>query len=189
MAPAEVTDPTVHRPTGQLPEGTAGVRGARSGPRRVSTELPPANLLRGAGFGVVAAALVGGGWFLASVGTESQLIYLTVALGIGVGYAVSVGARRGGMLEAFVAAGIAAASGVVWFYFVSRSNLIRHGYIRLAGDDPQIPLRPSWSLVRDVLRASVKSNLSAYLYLVATIAAAAYFGARTVDTSRRTHRH
>ena len=59
--------------------------------------------LVGTAYGVVAGLLAAFAWFLASVGTKSTLVYLCVAVGIAVGYAVNVGARRGSALTAGIA--------------------------------------------------------------------------------------
>jgi hypothetical protein len=139
------------------------------------------------GFGV--AVVVGAGWFLATVGTKSQLIYLAVPLGMAVGYSVNAGSKRGGVGPALVASGLTVVGCAGSFFFISRSSLVRRGYIRLTGNDPDIPLRPSTVLVRDVLRVSLHSNVSAYLYLVVAVVAAAYFGFRGLETSKRSHRH
>ena len=72
---------------------------------------------------------------------SSTLVYLCVAVGIAVGYAVNVGARRGSALTAAIAVVLTFVASVAGFYFVSRASLIRRGYVRLAGDDPSIPLR------------------------------------------------
>ncbi len=139
----------------------------------------------GALYGVVAALVAGFGWFLASVGTKSQLVYLAVAIGVAVGYFVNVGARRGSAITSVVAVLITFVGCTSGFYFVSRSSLIRRGYVSLVGGDPRIPLRPSYRLARDVLRVNLRSNVAPYLYLALALAAAAYFGLRGLDATKR----
>ncbi|MCU1502019.1 MAG: hypothetical protein JWM12_1373 [Ilumatobacteraceae bacterium] len=150
---------------------------------------PRQRVLLGALYGLVAAALAAFGWFLASVGTKSQLVYLAVAIGVAVGYFVNVGARRGSALTSAVAVVITFVGCVTGFYFVSRSSLVRRGYVRLVGDDRSIPVRPSYQLVRDVLRVNLRSNVAPYLYLALALVAAAYFGLRGLDATKRRADH
>jgi hypothetical protein len=136
-------------------------------------------------YGLLAAAIAAFGWFLASVGTKSQLVYLAVAVGIAVGYFVNVGARRGSVLTSALAVVITLVGCTAGFYFVSRSSLIRRGYVQLIGNDTRIPLRPSYRLVRDVLRVNLHSNVAPWIYLVVALVAAAYFGLRGLDATKR----
>jgi uncharacterized membrane protein len=140
-------------------------------------------------YGLLAAAIAAFGWFLASIGTKSQLVYLAAAVGIAVGYFVNVGARRGSAFTSALAVVITLVGCTAGFYFVSRSSLIRRGYVELAGSDTRIPLRPSYRLVRDVLRVNLRSNVAPYIYLVVALVAAAYFGLRGLDATKRRAEH
>ena len=144
-----------------------------------------ARLLVGALYGVLAAIVVAAGWFLASIGTKSQLMYLGVVVGVAVGYFVNVGSRRGSLWTSATAVVITLAACTAGYYFVSRATLIRRGYVRLVGGDTRIPLRPSYRLVRDVLRVSLHGNIAPYLYLLVALAAAAYLGRRGLDATKR----
>jgi hypothetical protein len=141
--------------------------------------------LVGTAYGVVAGLLAAFAWFVASIGTKSMLVYLCVAVGIAVGYAVNVGARRGSALTAGIAVGLTFIASSFGFYLVSRASLIRRGYVRLAGDDPSIPLVGSYQVVRDVMRVSLRGNVAPYLYLVVALVAAGYLGLRGIDTGKR----
>jgi hypothetical protein len=145
--------------------------------------------LLGALYGLLAAAIAAAGWFLASIGTKSQLVYLAVALGIAVGYFVNVGARRGSVATSVIAVVITLVGCTAGFYLVSRSSLIRRGYVRLIGGDQRIPARPSYRLVRDVLRVNLRSNVAPYIYLALALVAAAYFGRRGLDATKRRAEH
>ena len=57
--------------------------------------------------------------------------------------------------------------------------------MRLAGDDPSIPLVGSYQVVRDVMRVSLRGNVAPYLYLVVALVAAGYLGLRGIDTGKR----
>src|SRR6185312_2858533 len=129
--------------------------------------------------------LTAAGWFLASIGTRSTLVYLCVAVGIAVGYAVNLGARRGSALTAAIAVGLTFVASVAGFYFVSRASLIRRGYVRLTGGDPSIPLMGSVRIVRDVLRVSLHGNVAPFAYLVVALVAAGYLGRSGLEASKR----
>jgi hypothetical protein len=150
-----------------------------------ATPAAGARVLVGVVYGVLAAGIASVGWFLASIGTKSQLVYLAVALGIAVGYFVNIGARRGSAVTSAVAVVITLAGCTAGFYLVSRSSLIRRGYVQLVGRDQRIPLRPSYRLVRDVLRVNLRGNVAPYIYLVVALVAAAYFGLRGLDATKR----
>jgi ABC-type multidrug transport system permease subunit len=200
-----VTDPvptaaTAGRLDGAGPDEAAGAGSGDAG--SAEDALQPAEVVEqgsatstvqraliGALYGVVAAVVVGFGWFLASVGTKSQLVYLAVPIGVAVGYFVNVGARRGSALTSVVAVLVTLVGCTSGFYFVSRSSLIRRGYVNLVGHDPRIPLRPSFRLVRDVLRVNLRSNIAPYLYVALALVAAAYFGLRGLDATKRRADH
>jgi hypothetical protein len=163
------------------------VEGSDEQARREAAVLAPVaqRPLLGALYGVLAAALAASGWFLASIGTKSELVYLAVALGVAVGYFVNIGARRGNAWTSALAVVITFVGCTAGFFFVSRSSLIRRGYVQLVGKDPRIPLRPSYRLVRDVLRVNLRSNAAPYIYLVVALVAAAYLGLRGLDPTKR----
>jgi hypothetical protein len=145
--------------------------------------------LVGLAYGTLAAALAALGWYLASIGTKSALLYLTVAVGVAVGYFVNVGARIGNVLTAAMAVVLTFVGSVAGFYLVSRASLIRRGYVRLTGSDPSIPATPSYRLVRDVLRESLRGNIGPYLYLLVALVVAGYLGLRGLDPAKRRAEH
>ena len=170
-----MTDPVPTVAASDPPRDADAARAAPVAPRPVV----------GAVYGLLAAAIAAAGWFLASIGTKSQLAYLAVALGIAVGYFVNIGARRASASTSAIAVAITLVGCTAGFYFVSRSSLIRRGYVRLVGGDPRIPVRPSYRLVRDVLRVNLRSNVAPYAYLAVALLAAGYLGRRGVDATKR----
>ncbi len=136
-------------------------------------------------YGAAAALLAALGWYLASIGTKSELVYLTIAVGVAVGYFTNIGARRGSAVIAGVAVVLTFVGWVIGYYLVSRASLVRRGYVRLTGSDPSIPLAPSYTLVRDVLRVNMRGNIAPYLYLAIALAVAGYLGVRGLDPGKR----
>ena len=145
-----------------------------------SVEPAPRRPLLAVVFGAAAAVVVVAAWYLASLGTKSELVYLTVAVGVAVGYFANVGARRGSPLIALIAVVLTFFGAIAGYYLVSRASLIRRGYVLLP-DDSAIPSMPSYTLVRDVLRVNLRGNVAPYLYLVVALVVAGLLGWRGLD--------
>jgi hypothetical protein len=139
-------------------------------------------------YGLAAALLAAAGWYLASLGTKSELVYLIVAVGVAVGYFANIGARRGSGLIAAIAVALTLFGAVLGYYFVSRASLIRRGYVRLPDGDA-IPVVPTYTLVRDVIRVNLHGNFAPYLYLVAALVVAALLAWRGLDPAGRRVEH
>jgi hypothetical protein len=131
-------------------------------------------------YGAAAALLAAVGWYLASLGTKSELVYLIVAVGVAVGYFTNIGARRGSGLIAAIAVVLTLVGATLGYYLVSRASLIRRGYVRLP-DGGAIPVTPSYTLVRDVLRVNLRGNVAPYLYLVIALVVAGLLAWRGLD--------
>lgn len=137
-----------------------------------------------AAYGTLAAIVAVFAWWLASLGTKSELAYLAVAVGVAVGYFANVGARRGSGLIAAIAIVLTLLGATAGYYLVGRASLIRRGYVRLPGEEP-IPAMPSYTLVRDVLRVNLRGNVAPYLYVVVALVAAGLLGWRGLDPGGR----
>lgn len=140
--------------------------------------------LVGLACGVGAAAVTVAGWYVASIGTKSELVYLAVAVGVAVGLATNAGARQGSALVAVIAVAVTFVGVVAGYYLVSRASLVRRGFVELPGEGP-IPSMPSYTLVRDVLRVNLRGNVAPYLYLCAALVAAGVLGWRGLDPGGR----
>ena len=75
---------------------------------------------------------------------------------------------------------VAFVASIAGFYLVSRTSLIRRGYVHLPDQGP-IPAMPSFTLVRDVLRVSLRDTIGPYVWLVASLVAAGILGWRGID--------
>jgi hypothetical protein len=135
-------------------------------------------------YGAIAGIVAVLAWWLASMGTKSELVYLAVAVGVAVGYFANVGARRGSGLIAAIAVVLTFIGATAGYYLVSRSSLIRRGYVRLPSEEP-IPAMPSYTLVRDVLRVNLRGNAAPYLFLVVAMVVAGLLGRLGLDPGGR----
>ncbi len=123
--------------------------------------------------GAVVGVLV---WYLVQYGTKSQMLYLVVGLGAGVGFAVAYGARRGGVVVGAIAVGISALAILVGLYYVDRSTFIRDR--AQAGLRLTVPMWPSWDWFWYVIRAGFRQTFSQYIYFVIGLVAAGWYGFR-----------
>ncbi|MFT3853565.1 MAG: hypothetical protein QM733_12625 [Ilumatobacteraceae bacterium] len=139
-------------------------------------------------YGLLAAIVAVVAWWLASLGTKSELVYLAVAVGVAVGYFANIGARRGSATIAAIAVVLTFIGATAGYYLVSRASLIRRGYVRLPGEQP-IPAMPSYTLVRDVLRVNLRGNVAPYLYFVVALVVAGLLGWRGLDPGGRRAEH
>jgi len=130
------------------------------------------------------AGLVGGlMWYGIVVTTGRQIYYLAVILGLCIGYAASWGSGRGGAGTMLLAAAVALVTVVASYYYIDR-HLIIEGLESL-GYSVDIPLLPSVSEAKQILRAGFEEEGSQYLFCVLCVAAAGLFGFKGVQTSRR----
>ncbi len=133
------------------------------------------NMLRGLVFGLVAALVGGVVWYLVTAYSNRQFAYLAVILGIAVGTASALGARKAGVPVAAMAAVIALVGAVGSYYFVDRHFIIE-GFKDEFGQDPEIPLFGSIDQVRKVLKAGYEAEGSQYLFTLLAGGAAAFAG-------------
>lgn len=114
----------------------------------------------------VASAFVGGlAWWAVVAYTKTQFVYGAIGVGILVGAATRLGARRNGIGAAVIAAVCTLVSLTVAEYFVQRTLAINDG---LAG----IPLWDGFGFFRDVIESGVEENpLTAVFWLLAAGAA------------------
>ncbi|HEX2576717.1 MAG TPA: hypothetical protein VHK88_10245, partial [Aquihabitans sp.] len=120
--------------------------------------------------GLAAAVLAGLGWW--AVRTISDVvIYPAVLVGLLVGQGVFIGARRGGVLPALVAAVLTLAALVVSQYFISRSLAVADGA-------DSVPLWLGFSTAREVVQADVEADVKLpLLWLASAVIAAVGAGA------------
>ena len=122
-------------------------------------------------------------WYALLAFTERQFVFVTVALGLAVGYAVTWGAARGGVKQAIISAAIAAVAVFGAYYFINRHLIIAGG--EELGVAYDIPLIPTFEEFRIVLRVGFEADSRQYLYCGLCIAAAAFVGSKGIHTSRR----
>ncbi len=126
--------------------------------------------------GLLAAAVGVLAWYLVQYGTKSQMLYLVVGLGAGVGFAAAHGARRGGVVVAAIAVAVSALAILVGLYYVDRSTFIRDR--AQAGLRLTVPMWPSWDWFWYVVRAGFTQTFSQYIYFVIGLVAAGWYGFR-----------
>ena len=123
--------------------------------------------------GVAGAAIAGVLWWAVTAYSQRQFPYLAVLLGVLVGQAVLVGARRGGMGPALVAGALALVALAVAQYFIERS-------LAIAELGVDVPLWQGFGLARDVVRESVEDDpVRGLFWGRAASAAAVSAGSRT----------
>lgn len=122
-------------------------------------------------------------WYVLVAFTERQFVFVTIALGMAVGYAVTWGAARGGVVQAIISAAIAAVAVLGAYYFINRHLIIAGG--EELGVAYDIPLIPTLQEFRIVLRVGFEADSRQYFYCGLCIAAAAFLGFKGIRTSRR----
>ena len=127
-------------------------------------------LLDGALVGVAMAALAGVGWWAVVALTKTQFVYGALVVGVVVGQAVLIGARKGGSGPAVVAGLACLTSLAVAEYFIQRSLAIQS----LEAD---LPLWQGFATAFDVVRSSLQAEpLTGVFWAIAVLAAAVSAG-------------
>jgi len=123
--------------------------------------------------GVAAATIAGIAWWAAVATTKQQFVYGAVVVGILVGQAVLIGARKGGAGPAAIAIVASLAALVVAEYFIQRSLAIDNFHADL-------PLWMGFSTAREVVQEAVKEHpLTAVFWGISAVLAAVSAGSST----------
>ncbi len=126
----------------------------------------PVRLLEATVIGVAAAAVGGLAWWAICSTTERQFAYGAIVVGVLIGQAVLIGARRPNGAAALIAAVAALATFVVAEYFVQRSLAIK-------STDASLPLWSGLSFARQVVTETVKDTPTTGLFWGVGVVAAA----------------
>ena len=121
-------------------------------------------------------------WYALVAFSDRQFVFGAVGLGFVVGYSVSWGAARGGVVQAALSAVIASVAIVGAYYYINRHLLIAGG--EELGSSYDIPLIPTFEELRIVLRVGYEADDRQYVYSALCIAVAAFFGFKGVRTAR-----
>ncbi|MCU1499939.1 MAG: hypothetical protein JWM47_3892 [Acidimicrobiales bacterium] len=122
--------------------------------------------------GLAAATLAGVAWWAVISTTKAQFPYAAIAVGVLVGQAVLIGARRGGIFPALVATVASVVALVVAEYFIQRS-------LAIAELGVDLPLWLGLSSATDIVRGTVEEDpLTGGFWAVAAIVAALSAGSR-----------
>jgi len=129
----------------------------------------------------IGGAFVGAAtWYALVIFTDRQFVYVAIGLGFFIGYSVSWGAAKGGVVWAVLSAAIAALAVVGAYYFINRHLIIIGGEeIGVAFD---IPLVPTFDELKTVLRIGFEEDGSQYFFSGLCIAAAAFVGFKGTRT-------
>lgn len=121
------------------------------------------------------AGLVGGlAWYLIVAGSKRQFVYGALILGLFIGWAVVKGAASAGPVSAAIAAAIALGTVVVAYYYIDRYLLVTAAEdqgVRLS-----IPLLPSPSEFKEVLRIGYREEKAQYMFSAIAVVAAGAIG-------------
>ncbi|QXC63072.1 hypothetical protein KSP35_09980 [Aquihabitans sp. G128] len=132
------------------------------------TRVPDALLL-----GIAAAAIAGVAWWAVVATTKTTFTYGAIAVGILVGQAVLIGARKGGVVPALIAVAASLTALVVAEYFIQRT-------VAINDFNANVPLWLGFSTAKDIVREAVEDEpLTAVFWGVAAVAAALSAGSRT----------
>lgn len=134
------------------------------------SEAPP-RLRGGVSAALGAAALVGGFWYLAVLGTESQMMPLSLLLGWAVGAVMTRVARRHGFAYSLYAVAITGTAVLTMIFFVQRQSL---------NNDPRNHI-PAWAnptIIADVFSVGFSAWPIHYLWLAAAVGLSGFVGAR-----------
>ena len=123
-------------------------------------------LLEGILVGVAMATLAGVGWWAVTALTKTQFVYGALAVGLVIGQAVLIGARKGGSGPGLVAGLACFTSLAVAEYFIQRSLAIQS----LGAD---LPLWQGFSTAFEVVRSSLQAEPITGAFWAAAIVAAA----------------
>lgn len=135
------------------------------------------DLGRGIVYGLGAAILGAIAWYAITVLSDRQFVYLAVAFGLLVGYAVVKGAGRADISTAVVAVVIAALGILSAYYFIDRHFLIEA--LNSTGDlYEDVPLFGSFEQVKEILRTGFEVEKSQFVFSLIAIGAAGFMGAK-----------
>ena len=118
--------------------------------------------------GLAAAALAGVAWWAAVALTEQLFVYAAILVGLLVGQGVLIGARKGGVVPAVLAAVFTLGALLVAQYFIERSLAIS----KQGAQD--LPLWLGFSTAVDVVRTSVDGDRKVAVFWLLSVAAAAF---------------
>lgn len=133
-------------------------------------EAPP-RLRGGVTAGVAAAVVVGAFWYLAVLGTQSQMMPISLLLGWAVAAAMTRVARRHGFAYALYAVAITGTAVLTMIFFVQRQSL---------NNDPRNHI-PAWAnptIVADVFSVGFSTWPIHYLWLAAAVGLSGFVGVR-----------
>jgi len=133
--------------------------------------------------GVLGGTLVGLIWFVVVIVSRSPALYIALFLGSAVGYSIQLGARRHGDLMAALSIVVAGVVLVVWLYVINRVLLVNKGYRVLP--DRSIPIWPTYTTFRDVLRVAFKETPLQYAFAGVSLAISGWLGYRGIERHRR----
>ncbi|MGI8756812.1 MAG: hypothetical protein ACR2MB_13335 [Acidimicrobiales bacterium] len=125
--------------------------------------------------GIAAAALGGLAWWTVVAFTHREFPYLALVVGLLAGQGVLIGARKGGVVQGFLAALFCLAALLVAQYFVVRSITIQEAADR--GISNSVPLWLGFSPARQVVTDSIRDHaLTGVFFAIAVLAAAVSAG-------------
>ncbi len=160
-------------PLGATVPGSVIPGRAPVGPAARPTLITRTRLPEGILVGAAMAALSGVAWWAVVTLTGTELAYGAIALGVVIGQAVLIGARKGGAGPALVAGLACLASLAVAEYFIQRSLTISNFGVDL-------PLWTGLSTAKDVVWDSLRGEpITGAFWAVGIIAAMASAGAAT----------
>jgi hypothetical protein len=142
-----------------------------------ATSRGQASLGRGVVMGVIAAALVGVGWYLIAVAASVQLSLFAVAVGVAVAYSVTVGTGRAGMDVSIASVAVTTLAVVVVEYFVVRHF---HG-VTVVAPGSAVPLWLGIDRTQEMVASYVEASPGSPLFLGASLLA----GFRSASTLGR----
>jgi zinc transporter ZupT len=111
--------------------------------------------------------------------TGSQSLYMAVALGAAIGFAVHAGSRRDRWRPAALAAVIAVLTAVIGLYYVNRFTFVQNELD--AGRELVIPVVPNWAWFTFVIEQGARSEQFQMLYLALAPVIAAFVAFRGTD--------
>ena len=158
------------------PQPPAGYVGGTPLGVTVPVEPRPARVDRAVGFGLVGALVAGAAWYGIVVLTDRQFVYLAIAFGFVIGYAVVTGAGKAGVSTSIIAVVITALGIVMSYYFIDR-HIIVEALDAQGGYEP-VPLFGSFNQVKEIVRLGFDAEKSQYLYSLVAVVAAGWVGAR-----------
>lgn len=123
------------------------------------------------GAGLLVTLVVGGFWYLAAIGTDSQMMPVSLLLGWATAAAMTRVTNRHGYTFAVYVVALVLTAVLVMLFFIQRLSLNR---------DPRndIPVWANPTIVADVLRVGFSAWPMHYLWLAGAVAIAAWVGVR-----------